>query len=94
MLLLKNETPSQNPKGADIRSARDQYGRCPMLCALESDNVLFIRAALRVELGEDFAMRVFRRIPPFSENGELLKKSLEIQQLKKRIMPAKMKVRN
>lgn len=45
-------------KGVDIRVARDHSGRCPMQIALEADNVPFIRSILRIELGEEWAMRV------------------------------------
>ena len=64
----------------------------PDLLSLLPDDLL-LRVLQQLPLGPltSVAMRVCRRIPPFSENGELLRKSLEVQQLKKKVMGAKLK---
>lgn len=71
---------SYKKNGADLRISRDCHGRTPIFIALEEMNIPFLRAILRVEQGEEWAMRLLRKIPPFDDNGALLKRSLVIQQ--------------
>jgi hypothetical protein len=49
------------------------------MVALEEFNISFIRALLRVEQGEEWAMRVFRRVAPYKPDGDLLKKHIEVR---------------
>ncbi|CAD7933200.1 unnamed protein product, partial [Amoebophrya sp. A120] len=81
---------SLKKRGADLRTCRDLYGRTPILIALEEFNVAFLRAILKVELGEEWGMRIFRKMPPYKENGRLMKTTLQIQQLVKQTMPVKL----
>ena len=49
-------------RGCDVRCAPDIQGRAPLLTGLEQNNVLFVKAILRVEMGEQWTGSFLKRV--------------------------------
>lgn len=61
------------------------------MIALEECNVPFLRALFRVESGDEWSTRAFRRIPPYQSEGALMKRNLRVQMESKRVMTVKLR---